>query len=72
VSSSATLTHNGGGDSLGVANVARYAISNLGVDASQVFVTGTSSGAMLTSVMLGAYPDIFSGKQQLVSYDKAG
>jgi acetylxylan esterase len=51
--------HNGGGDALGLANVARYAIQNWGVPASKVFVTGSSSGAMMTNVMAAAYPDLF-------------
>ena len=59
VSSNATLTHNGGSDSLGIASAARYAIANWGVDASRVFAVGTSSGAMMTSVLAAAYPDIF-------------
>ncbi|KAH9944358.1 alpha/beta-hydrolase [Epithele typhae] len=59
VSSDATLTHNGGSDSLSIANAARFAISNWGVDANRVFAVGTSSGAMMTSVLAGAYPDVF-------------
>lgn len=39
----------------------RYAIANWGVDADRVFVVGTSSGAMMTNVLAGAYPDIFKG-----------
>ncbi|KAF7966741.1 hypothetical protein HWV62_37215, partial [Athelia sp. TMB] len=60
VATNATLTHNAGGDSLGIASVVRYAIANWGVDATRVYATGTSSGAMMTSVLMGAYPDIFS------------
>lgn len=59
VASTATLTHDAGGDSLGIASVVRYAIANYGVDSSRVFATGTSSGAMMTNVLLGAYPDLF-------------
>ncbi|KAI0356388.1 putative acetylxylan esterase A [Trametes cingulata] len=59
VSSDETLTHNGGSDSLGIASAARYAIANWGVDPDRVFAVGTSSGAMMTSVLAGAYPDIF-------------
>ncbi|TFY71894.1 hypothetical protein EVG20_g1108 [Dentipellis fragilis] len=59
VSSDETLTHNGGSDSLGIVSAVRYAISNWGVDASRVFAVGTSSGAMMTSVLAGAYPDVF-------------
>ncbi|KAH9484830.1 putative acetylxylan esterase A [Psilocybe cubensis] len=60
VHTSATLTHNAGGDSLGIASMIRYAISNYGVDPARVFVTGTSSGAMMTNVLAGAYPDLFA------------
>jgi acetylxylan esterase len=59
VNTNATLTHNAGGDSLGIASMVRYAIANYGVDASKVFVTGLSSGAMMTNVLMGAYPDLF-------------
>ena len=51
--------HDGGSDSLSIANAARYAISNWGVDPNRVFAVGTSSGAMMTSVLAGAYPDVF-------------
>ncbi|KAK2752878.1 hypothetical protein FQN54_008031 [Arachnomyces sp. PD_36] len=54
-----TLTHDAGGDSLGVASIIRYTTEQYGVEASQVFVTGSSSGAMMTQVLAGAYPDLF-------------
>ncbi|VDB83032.1 unnamed protein product [Peniophora sp. CBMAI 1063] len=60
VSSTETLTHDGGSDSLGIVSAVRYAIANWGVDASRVFAAGTSSGAMMTSVLAGAYPDVFA------------
>lgn len=59
VSSTATLTHDGGSDSEGIANAARFALANWGVDPDRVFAAGTSSGAMMTSVLAGTYPDIF-------------
>lgn len=52
--------HNGGGDSLGIASAARYALANWGVDPTRVFAAGVSSGGMMTTVLAGAYPDIFS------------
>ncbi|PPR00091.1 hypothetical protein CVT24_008993 [Panaeolus cyanescens] len=55
-----TLTHDRGGDSLGIASMVRYAISNYGVDASRVYATGTSSGGMMSQVLAGAYPDLFA------------
>lgn len=59
VASTATLTHNGGGDSLAIRNMVAYTISTYSADASRVYVTGHSSGGMMTNVMLGAYPDVF-------------
>ncbi|KAH7063183.1 acetyl xylan esterase [Macrophomina phaseolina] len=59
VSSKATLTHNGGGDSNSIANMVTYAISKYGADTSKVFVTGSSSGAMMTNVLAATYPELF-------------
>ncbi|RDW73638.1 hypothetical protein BP5796_07080 [Coleophoma crateriformis] len=60
VSSNATLTHNAGGDSLGIVSMVRYTIAQYAADASRVFMTGSSSGAMMTNVLAGAYPDVFA------------
>lgn len=60
VSSNATLTHDGGGDSLGIASMVRWTLAHHDIDADRVFVTGTSSGAMMTNVLVGAYPDLFA------------
>lgn len=59
VHSDETLKHDAGGDSLGIASQIRYAISTYGLDKNQVYVTGISSGAMMTNVLAGAYPDLF-------------
>ncbi|KAJ7056038.1 carbohydrate esterase family 1 and carbohydrate-binding module family 1 protein [Mycena amicta] len=59
LSSKATLTHNGGGDSNGIASMVTFAINTYGADASRIFVTGTSSGAMMTNLMAAAYPNLF-------------
>jgi len=37
----------------------KYAIDKWGGDKDKVFVQGTSSGAMMTNVLMGAYPDVF-------------
>jgi acetylxylan esterase len=37
-----------------------YTLSHYTGDRSRVFVTGSSSGAMMTNVMLGSYPDVFA------------
>jgi poly(hydroxyalkanoate) depolymerase family esterase len=59
VASSASLTHNGGSDSLGIISMVNYAIAHYNGDSTRVYATGVSSGAMMTNVMLGAYPDVF-------------
>jgi len=59
VHSTGTLTHNSGGDSLGLANFVRYALTTYAGDASKVFVTGTSSGAMMTNVLAGTSPHLY-------------
>jgi acetylxylan esterase len=48
VSSRASLSHNGGGDSNAIVNMVKWAITKYNANASKVFVTGTSSGAMMT------------------------
>ncbi|KAI8629390.1 Alpha/Beta hydrolase protein [Xylariaceae sp. FL1651] len=64
VSSDQTLKHDGGSDSTGLANMVRYALKTYNGDASRVFVTGESSGAMMTQVMAAAYPDIFAAASE--------
>ncbi|KAJ7106344.1 carbohydrate esterase family 1 protein [Mycena epipterygia] len=59
VSSKASLTHNGGGDSNGIANMVAYAISTYGADSTRIFVTGSSSGAMMTNVLAATYPELW-------------
>jgi len=59
VSSKSALTNNGGGDSNSIANMVTYTIQKYNADASRVFVTGSSSGAMMTNVMCAAYPNLF-------------
>jgi len=60
VSSKQTLTHNGGGDSRGIVSMVDYVLTKYKADKSRVFSMGTSSGAMMTNVLLGAYPDVFA------------
>jgi len=60
VSSPQSLTHDGGGDALGIASMVRWTLEKHNGDKDRVFVTGTSSGAMMTNVLLGSYPDLFA------------
>ncbi len=59
VSSPATLTHDGGANSNSIANMVTWTIAQYNADASRVFVTGTSSGAMMTNVLAATYPNLF-------------
>lgn len=55
----AALTHDGGGDSQTIANMVKYAVDKYDGDANRIYVTGSSSGAMMTNVLVGAYPELF-------------
>src|SRR4051794_2078579 len=59
VSSPAALTRNGGSDPVGIMSMVNYAKQNYGVNAARIYVTGVSSGAMMTNVLLADYPDVF-------------
>ncbi|MBM9440951.1 PHB depolymerase family esterase, partial [Streptomyces bryophytorum] len=59
VSSAGALTHNGSSDPASIASMVSYVEQHNSADASRVYVTGASSGAMMTDVLLGDYPDIF-------------
>ncbi|PMD34869.1 carbohydrate esterase family 1 protein [Hyaloscypha variabilis F] len=59
VQSADSLTHGQGGDALGIVNMVNYTLTKYNGDASRVYVMGASSGAMMTNVMAGSYPDVF-------------
>jgi poly(hydroxyalkanoate) depolymerase family esterase len=59
VGTSASLTHNGGGDTLAVVEMVKYALSKYNGDASRVYAHGGSSGAMMTQALMAVYPDVF-------------
>jgi poly(hydroxyalkanoate) depolymerase family esterase len=54
------LTRGGGSDPVGIISMVNYAKSHYNVDSSRVFVSGVSSGAMMTNVMAAEYSDVFS------------
>lgn len=53
------LARNGGSDNTGLISMITYVEQHNNGDASNVYVTGASSGAMMTDVMLAEYPDVF-------------
>ena len=59
VHSEEVLTHDGGGDSRGIVAMVKYVLKKYHADSTRVFASGISSGAMMTNVLLGAYPDVF-------------
>jgi acetylxylan esterase len=59
VSSPGALTHNGNSDPVGIVSMVRYVQQHYGTDPNRTFVTGASSGGMMTNVLLGDYPDVF-------------
>jgi len=48
VSSKATLSHDGGGESQAIADMVRWVTKNYKADTTKVFAVGMSSGAMMT------------------------
>lgn len=60
VSSPATLSHGGGGDSGAIIDMVNWTIKKYGANPKRVFAMGISSGGMMTNVLLGAYPDVFA------------
>jgi acetylxylan esterase len=59
VSSPQALRHDGGSDPVGIVSMVRWVEQNMSGDPSRVYVTGASSGGMMTNVLLGDYPDVF-------------
>ncbi|MDI5943521.1 PHB depolymerase family esterase, partial [Micromonospora sp. DH15] len=59
VSSPQALRRDGGSDPVGLKSMIDYVRARYSVDASRIGVIGFSSGAMMTNVMAGLYPDVF-------------
>ncbi|WP_306209349.1 extracellular catalytic domain type 1 short-chain-length polyhydroxyalkanoate depolymerase [Actinoplanes sp. RD1] len=60
VSSPGALTHNSTSDPAGIVSMVRYVQQQYRTDVDRTFVTGASSGGMMTNVLLGDYPDVFA------------
>lgn len=54
-------TARGGGEALSVKQMVDRTVQDLDADPSRVYVTGLSAGGAMTSSLLAAYPDVFSG-----------
>ncbi|MEU9509124.1 PHB depolymerase family esterase [Micromonospora sp. NPDC048170] len=60
VSSPQALRRDGGSDPVGIRSMVDHVRQRYAVDPDRIFATGISSGAMMTNVLLGLYPDVFS------------
>jgi acetylxylan esterase len=60
VSTPGALRHDGSSDPVGIVSMVRHVQQRYGTDPNRTFVTGASSGAMMTNVLLGDYPDVFA------------
>jgi acetylxylan esterase len=60
VDSTKSLTHDGGGDTTSLANIVKWALRKYSADPSRVFLTGISSGCLMSNVMAATYPDLFA------------
>jgi poly(hydroxyalkanoate) depolymerase family esterase len=60
VSSPQALRRGGGSDPVGIRSMVDWVTRTWSADPGRVFVTGISSGAMMTNVLLGDYPDVFA------------
>ncbi|HEX3787197.1 MAG TPA: PHB depolymerase family esterase [Pseudonocardiaceae bacterium] len=59
VSTAQALTHNGSSDPAGIVSMVDHVEQHNHGDPGRVYVTGASSGGMMTDVLLGDYPDVF-------------
>ncbi|GAA1826011.1 hypothetical protein GCM10009682_52150 [Luedemannella flava] len=59
VSTQGALSRNNTSDPAGIKSMVDWTVSRYSADTGRIFVTGASSGAMMTNVLLGVYPDVF-------------
>ncbi|MCD9879911.1 extracellular catalytic domain type 1 short-chain-length polyhydroxyalkanoate depolymerase [Streptomyces guryensis] len=60
VSSPQALRRDGGSDPVGIKSMIDWVTRTYSADTSRIYATGISSGAMMTNVLLGDYPDVFA------------
>ena len=59
VGTTASLKHDGGGDTQAVAQMVKYALKKYNGDPNRVYAMGGSSGGMMTQALMAVYPDVF-------------
>ncbi|WP_228044727.1 extracellular catalytic domain type 1 short-chain-length polyhydroxyalkanoate depolymerase [Streptomyces ferrugineus] len=60
VSSPQALKRGGGSDPVGIKSMIDWVTDTYDADPRRIYATGISSGAMMTNVLLGDYPDVFA------------
>ncbi|GGY32575.1 extracellular catalytic domain type 1 short-chain-length polyhydroxyalkanoate depolymerase [Streptomyces djakartensis] len=60
VASPQALRRGGGSDPVGIMSMVGYVKQRYPVDPTRIFAVGESSGAMMTNVLLGLYPDVIA------------
>ncbi|MFF3331691.1 PHB depolymerase family esterase [Streptomyces sp. NPDC002888] len=60
VASPQALKRGGGSDPVGIKSMIDWTTRTYSADTSRIFAVGISSGAMMTNVLLGDYPDVFA------------
>ncbi|MFJ6388037.1 PHB depolymerase family esterase [Streptomyces sp. NPDC091972] len=60
VSSPQALKRGGGSDPVGIKSMIDWTVRTYSADTARIYATGISSGAMMTNVLLGDYPDVFA------------
>src|SRR3954447_25285349 len=60
VSTPGALKHDSASDPAGIVAMVRYVQQQYHTDPARTFVTGASSGGMMTNVLIGDYPDVFA------------
>ncbi|MFC8196117.1 PHB depolymerase family esterase [Streptomyces sp. NPDC057298] len=60
VASPQALKRGGGSDPVGIKSMVDWVTRTYSADTGRIFATGISSGAMMTNVLLGDYPDVFA------------
>ncbi|MEU6254571.1 PHB depolymerase family esterase [Streptomyces sp. NPDC047043] len=60
VSSPQALKRGGGSDPVGIKSMIDWVTRTYSADTGRIYATGISSGAMMTNVLLGDYPDVFA------------
>jgi len=58
--SAKTLKRDGGSESQTISNMVKWAVKKFNADPKRVFLTGSSSGGIMTDVLAGTYPDLFA------------